>query len=113
MAFSGSHASLDNAGELHVYPKVLRSRGRQAAIADWVDDPKRPFTPPRPRPEPAALAGQDDASAVAPTAAPVAHGVVTEPTVAVAALDHGYGTEADEDPDDDHIGAQMASLVLS
>ena len=36
--------------ELHVFPKVLRSRGRAAAMNDWVDDPKRPFTPPRPRP---------------------------------------------------------------
>jgi len=37
-------------GELQVYPKVLRSRGRQAARSDWDHDPKRPFTPPRPRP---------------------------------------------------------------
>ena len=67
-------------GELHVFPKVLHSRGRaalplvhasahhdapspcpqvlrargRAAAAEhnWVLDPKRPFTPPRPRPEP-------------------------------------------------------------
>ena len=39
--------------ELHVFPKVLRARGRAAAAEhNWVLDPKRPFTPPRPRPEP-------------------------------------------------------------
>ena len=35
---------------LHVFPKVLRSKGRRAASKDWVHDEKRPFTPPRPRP---------------------------------------------------------------
>ena len=34
-------------------PQVLRARGRAAAAEhNWVLDPKRPFTPPRPRPEP-------------------------------------------------------------
>lgn len=47
--------------ELHVFPKVLRSRGCAAAAADWVIDPKRPFTPPRPRPtQPAPVAYADD-----------------------------------------------------
>jgi len=32
---------------LHVFPKVLRSKGRDSAKKDWVNDPERPFTPPR------------------------------------------------------------------
>jgi len=54
--------------ELHVFPKVLRSRGRAASTADWVEDPKRPFTPPRQRPtQPAPVAyGDEDASAAKP-----------------------------------------------
>ena len=32
---------------LHVFPKVLRSRGRSSAQPHWVSDPERPFTPPR------------------------------------------------------------------
>ena len=35
---------------LHVFPKVLRSRGRSSAQPHWVSDPERPFTPPRARP---------------------------------------------------------------
>ena len=38
--------------QLHVFPKVVRSRGNQAAQPDWIEDPKRPFTPPRPRRDP-------------------------------------------------------------
>ena len=36
--------------QLHLFPKVLKARGRRASCHDWVDDPQRPFTPPRPRP---------------------------------------------------------------
>ena len=36
--------------ELHVFPKVLKSRGKNTSVNAWVHDPKRPFTPPRPRP---------------------------------------------------------------
>ena len=46
---------------LHVFPKVLRSRGRAKAEAHWACDPERPYTPPRARPgdiEPAASGKQ-------------------------------------------------------
>ena len=35
---------------LHVFPKVLRSRGRASAQSNWAADPERPYTPPRARP---------------------------------------------------------------
>ena len=46
--------------ELHVFPKVLKSRGKRPSVANWVNDQKRPYTPPRTRPAQPATVAYDE-----------------------------------------------------
>jgi len=127
--WSNDAAMLVISRELHVFPKVIRSRGRAAAVADWVVDPKRPFTPPRPRPETAAAATPASGGPQTPSAdeeawasgAPSGEApsgrrspvLTAAPAVAVATVDAAYEEEDGSGDDDMHVGMRMADLVLS